>query len=252
MAAARASASPGSTRPAGSSQISAVAVVELVTTGVPRAMASSTGRPNPSSRLGKAKSRAAAYSPARSRAGTGPRRSTWQLAAASRPARSTPQPSGPASTSGAVVSVRAIAASRPGRFLRGSTVPTHNTNRSGSRYRARTLSTSSAPTRPAAAPRGVTRILSGSMPASAQSAAVAREGTSTMRAEVRASSRVRLKKRTPRRVKCSGRCRKARSLTVTTRAAGPGGGTAPPVAWTTSTGPVKRTTEGRRRQCQRS
>ena len=224
-----------------------MAVVELVTTGVPRAMASSTGRPNPSSRLGKTKSRAAAYNPARSSAGTGPSRRTSERAEASRAPRSTPQPSGPASTSGGLVAVRAMAASRPERFLRGSTVPTHSAKTSGSRYRARTLSASSGPAGPASTPRGTTRIRSGSKPAAAQSTAVAREGTSTTRAEARVRSRARLKKRTPRLVKCSGRRRKAKSLTVTTRAADPTGGTAPPTAWTTSTGPVKRVIEGRRR-----
>ncbi len=75
-------------------------------------------------------------------------------------------------------------------------------------------------------------------------------GTARGRRRGSCSSRARSKKRTPLRVNVRGSRRNARSWTVTTSGADRGG-MAMPVAWTTSTGPVARSTAGRRSQVPR-
>ena len=114
--------------------------------------------------------------------------------------------------------------------------------------RARTPATAEASAGCGSMPHGTRRRRAGSKPLRAQSSRVACDGHITRVASRRASSMARRKKLTPRRVNCSGLRRNARSWTVTTSGAD-GGGTAMPVAWITSTGPVARSTAGRRNQC---
>ena len=127
MPSAMASTSSGSTSTAAPPATSSVDVPALVTTGAPCDIASSTGSPKPSASLGYAKTVADAYSAGRSAAGTKPRNRT----SAAIPSVAPPQPSGPATTSGSWAAARGTAAARRRRFLRGSSVPTNSTNRSG-------------------------------------------------------------------------------------------------------------------------
>ena len=76
---------------------SAMQVSAEVTTGVPCAMASRTGRPKPSQIEGKVKTRAPAYAQARSVSSRRPR--TWVRASGKSPhSGSSPHPAGPTRT----------------------------------------------------------------------------------------------------------------------------------------------------------
>ena len=102
-----------------------------VTTGVPCAIASTTGNPNPSSRLGKQNTPAPAYRAARSSRGTHPSRLTRACTPSGRAprldSRSSFQPRGPTRTRSTRGLREAKARSSVGRFFRGSTVPVHRT-----------------------------------------------------------------------------------------------------------------------------
>ena len=137
------------------------------------------------------------------------------------------------------------------RFLRGSTVPANRTNGRLRPCRRRTASTAWGGTGAALVAQGTTRTRSGSMPASSQSARVASDGHTTKAASPRTRARNRVNTDTPRGVKWPGSCRKWRSWTVATQGARDAEATWA-VACTTSTGPVARSTTGRRSRCQAS
>ena len=134
-AAAMADGSSGSTVSPASPTTSAVAVPAEVTTGVPWAIASSTGRPKPSCRLGKQNDRRRGVE--RRQVGRGHEPDAPDPAARptldGAPARRS-SPRGPAITSSTSSRPRRAKASRSrGRFLRGSIVPSQSTKVSGSR-----------------------------------------------------------------------------------------------------------------------
>ncbi len=119
--------------------------------------------------------------------------------------------------------------------MRGSSVPTKSTKRSGRSWCRRTRSTSTAAAGAASTPSGITRSRAASMPATSRSRRLASLEVSTSVAAPLITSRLRRITRTPWRVNLVGSRRKARSWTVTTRGAAVGHGTRP-VAWATSTG----------------
>jgi hypothetical protein len=83
------------------------------------------------------------------------------------------------------------------------------------------------------------------MPVASRSRRLAWLDVTTSVAASRITSRLRRITRTPCRVNFEGSWRKATSWIVTTSGAAVGHGTSP-VAWATSTGPVARSTVGRR------
>ncbi len=180
---------------------------------------------------------------------TGPTTRTRSPSGSTRRWTSTPQPGGPTRTSTASGTV-AMASTSPARFLRGSATPTQRTTLPWSPYRDRRASTPTGSAARRSTPSGTTQIRSVGMPASTRSAAVAADGHSTQRARPAASSHASNIRR-PRLVKWSGRWRHARSWTVATRGALVAG-TAPPVAWTRSGLPHRRSTPGRPSRAQDS
>ncbi|HBX09854.1 MAG TPA: hypothetical protein DEG13_08750 [Candidatus Microthrix parvicella] len=113
----------GSTSTPVSPATSAVDVVAEVTTAVPLAIASNTGSPNPSARLGWAATSAPANSASRSAVGTNPSHRTDEARATDD--ATSAQPDGPTSTrSTPRRSNSAPSGSSDARFLRGSRVPT--------------------------------------------------------------------------------------------------------------------------------
>ncbi len=192
-----------------------------VTTGTPAAIASSTGRPNPSARDGAANTVAPASTAARSASSTEPSacsRAGGRPAAAANPARSTsPHPRGPITASGRSPRAPAvIARTSTSRPLRGSSVAIASTYRSARPSRRRRAA-ASAGTGSSVTPCPMTCTRSaaaGNSPA--RSSATASEGTAM--ASARAMERVMIARcqRTPRGVSVSGCVHGTASWTVTT------------------------------------
>ncbi len=161
------------------------------------------------------------------------------------PAVASPQPSGPATTSG--IASGSLAAARRRRFLRGSSVPTNSTKRSGRRYRSRSPATAAHDAGAWSTPSGTTRIRAASTPLASRSRRLASLDVITIAALSRVTSRLRRITRRPWRLNRDGSARNARSCIVTTSGAAVAHGTRP-VAWATSTRPVTCSTRGRRRR----
>ena len=194
------SALRGSTSTAAPPATSSVEIDSLVTTGVPCAIASSTGKPKPSHSDGYAITLAAAYRPPRNRSSTCPKNFTLSVAAT----ETSPQPCAPATTSGGK-SARSLSASTSfAKFFRGSSVPTNKMNSFGNFNAVRACSTWSAVARSDLTPRGTRRTRSEENPASKQSFTVAVELHSNISARFFNTFRLRANTALPWRVKKSG------------------------------------------------